>query len=347
MRAWRLCVPFIHISVLLLGLGGVAVERPFAQAASVLRGTVVSRETGRPIADATVTLEGLPTSATTNAIGRFELPAPAAAQSQLVASARGYLTNRVAALQSQVSMIIELDRSPNFLEAVLVTATKGPSSVGDMAAAATIVDRETIERRGDQRLTEVVEHVPGAFITTELGVFETVLFRGMPRVGNEFTNTLLLIDGVPQTNSGNEARVVALPINDASSVEVVRGPNSALYCRTAIDGAINVLTADPSAEPELKIDLTGGQFGTTKGVVVASGPIRQWGGYYVSAGKERSGGYFKNLVDRDFDTGNTAFFGKVEVRPRYPIIRNYHCQPRLIQQQHTDQRTGYRWAPAA
>ena len=133
-----------------------------------------------------------------------------------------------------------------------MTATKSPFSVGDVAAPTTIVDRETIERRGDQRLTEAVEHVPGALVTTELGVFESVLFRGMPRVGNEFTNTLLLIDGVPQTNSGNDARVVALPINDASSIEVVRGPNSALYGRTAIGGAINVLTADPTASPELK-----------------------------------------------------------------------------------------------
>jgi iron complex outermembrane receptor protein len=137
----------------------------------------------------------------------------------------------------------------------------------------------------------------------------------MPRVGNEFTNTLLLIDGVPQTNSGNDARVVALPINDASSIEIVRGPNSALYGRTAIGGAINVLTADPTARPELKVDLAGGQFGTAKGVVAVSGPISQWGGYYVSVGKERSGGYFKNKVDSDFDMGNTAVFGKLKFAP--------------------------------
>jgi outer membrane cobalamin receptor len=176
-------------------------------------------------------------------------------------------------------LTIELEPTPNYLETVQVTAKKSPFTVGDVAAPTTIVDRETIERRGDQRLTEAVEHVPGAIVTTELGVFESVLFRGMPRVGNEFTNTLLLIDGVPQTNSGNDARVVALPINDASNIEIVRGPNSALYGRTAIGGAINVLTADPTASPELKVDLTGGQFGTAKGVVGVSGPIQQWGGY--------------------------------------------------------------------
>jgi iron complex outermembrane receptor protein len=109
--------------------------------------------------------------------------------------------------------------------------------------------------------------------------------------------------------------VVALPINDASSIEVVRGPNSALYGRTAIGGAINVLTAEPTSRPELKIDLVGGQFGTAKAVVSGSGPISGWGGYYLSLGKERSGGYWNNLLDDDFDMGNTAFFGKFKFAP--------------------------------
>lgn len=281
---------------------------------TVVTGTVVARATGRPIPEAAVVIEGSTTAAATNGLGRFELTVPSTPVT-LVVSAPGYLELRVPGVQAQASLVVELVPTPNYLETVQVTATKSALSVGDVAAPTTSVSRETIERRGDQRLTEAVEHVPGALVTTELGIFESVLFRGMPRVGNEFTNTLLLIDGVPQTNAGNEARVVALPINDASSIEIVRGPNSALYGRTAIGGAINVLTAEPTATPELKVDLTGGQFGTAKGVVSTGGPIGGWGGYYVSAGKERSGGYWKNLVDTDFDMGNTAVFGKFKFAP--------------------------------
>ena len=281
---------------------------------TTLRGVIVARATGQPIPNATVTVDGSTVGAKTNGLGRFEL-SQASASVTLIARAAGFLDLRVVITQLQRPLIIELERAPNFLENVQVTATKSALRVGDVAAPTMTIDRETMERRGDQRLTHVVEHVPGALVTTELGLFESVLFRGMPRVGNEFTNTLLLIDGVPQTNSGNEARVVALPINDATSVEIVRGPNSALYGRTAIGGAINVLTADPTAQQELKIDLTGGQFGTAKAVVTGSGPIRRWGGYYVSLGKERSSGYWKNKVDQDFDMGNTAFFGKLAFAP--------------------------------
>ena len=189
--------------------------------------------------------------------------------------------------------------------------------------------------------------MPGALVTTELGIFESVLFRGMPRVGNEFTNTLLLIDGVPQTNAGNDARVVALPIYDASSIEVVRGPNSALYGRTAIGGAINIMTADPTAKREFKIDLTGGQFGTAKGVVSASGPIQQWGGYYVSVGKIRSGGYYKNLLDTDYDNGNTSFFGKFTFVPDRSSVGSVTFNRVIVAQQHADQRAHHRRTAAA
>ena len=282
-----------------------------AQAASGLSGTVVARGTSQPVADATVTAEGSGATVATNALGRFELPTGAAPVT-LVVRARGYLELKLPGVQAQTGLVIELDPTPNFLEAVQVTATKSALVAGDVAAPTTSVSRQTIDLRGDQRLTEAVEHVPGALITTELGIFENVLLRGMPRQGNEFTNTLLLIDGVPQTNSGNEARVVALPINDARSIEVVRGPNSALYGRTAIGGAVNLLTADPTTTPQLRVDLAGGQFGTARGVVAASGPIARWGGFYASVGTEHGGGYFNDLVDPDYDTGNVALFGKLK-----------------------------------
>ncbi len=316
MGTWIHSVRSICLLVL-LPLVAIAVASPeraaAAQREAVIGGTVVARATGQPIADATVTVEGS-AAVTTNGVGRFELRQPGPVT--VVVTAPGYLALRVPDLKANTPVTIELVVTPNFMERLQVTATKTPENVGDIPAApTTFIDRETMDRRGDQRLTEAVEHVPGALVTTELGIFESVLFRGMPRVGNEFTNTLLLIDGVPQTNAGNDARVVALPIYDTGSIEVVRGPNSALYGRTAIGGTINILTADPTPEPELKIDLTGGEFGTAKGVVTASGPLQQWGGYYASVGKIRSGGYYKNLLDKDFNVGNTSFFGKLRFVP--------------------------------
>ena len=51
--------------------------------------------------------------------------------------------------------------------------------------------------------------------TAQANSFESIELRGMPRQGNEFETTLLLIDGVPQTDSRNSARVINLPIDNA------------------------------------------------------------------------------------------------------------------------------------
>ena len=108
----------------------------------------------------------------------------------------------------------------------------------------------------------------------------------MPRGDPEFTNTLLLIDGIPQTTSRNASRVIGMTIYDANNIEVVRGPNTATYGRTAIGGSVNLRTADPTSAPEFAVDFTGGQQGTVKGLARASGPLKQWGGYYVSIGSD-------------------------------------------------------------
>jgi len=283
-----------------------------------IAGIVVSKQSGQAVADATLAVEGGSATAATNAGGRFRIDAPAG-EVVLLVKAPGFLDLRTAAVAvrpGETSQItVDLDVTPNYLERVQVTATKAPLSVGDVAAQTDLVDKATIDSRGDQSLVQAIAHVPGAIVSTQLGVFESVMLRGLPRGDPEFTNTLLLVDGVPQTTSRNGSRVIGLTINDASNIEIVRGPNSALYGRTAIGGSVNVLTANPTATPELNIDLAGGQFATGKGVVKASGPISQWGGYYFSLGKERTGGYYKTKTGGDYLDGNVAGFGKLTFSP--------------------------------
>jgi iron complex outermembrane recepter protein len=284
----------------------------------VVTGTVVAREGGRPVPDAAVLIEGTGLTAVANGVGRFRLENVPAGSIVLVASGPGFLQLRVPDVQVRANettaLVVELEVTPNILERVQVTATKSELSIGDVAAQADVVDRSTIDNRNDQALVQAVAHVPGAVVATQLGMFESVQFRGMPRDGNEFTNTLLLIDGVPQVDSRNSGRTVGLPIHDASNIEVVRGPNSALYGRTAIGGSVNVRTADPSPQPEFGVDFTGGQFGMAKGVFKASGPAGTWGGFYVSGETERSGGFWKSKIE-DVKSDRWSLFGKLTFAP--------------------------------
>jgi len=280
-----------------------------------IEGVVVDRGTAQPVPGASITLVGGGSAVSSDRNGRFVVPVAGGGPQSVRIEAPGYLRLERANVPvgGPQPVRFELDPTPNFLEQVQVTGAKDVQTIGDLAALADVVDRSTIDTRGDQTLTQAVANLPGLVVSGQAGSFDSVMLRGMPREGNEFTNTLLLIDGVPQVDSRNSARIVALPITDASRIEVVRGPNSALYGRTAIGGSINVRTADPTPTPQLRLEVTGGEFSMLKGSTAVSGPFAKWGGYYVSAEKEHNAGYYDSITD--FAIDKTALFGKVTFVP--------------------------------
>jgi len=283
-----------------------------------LAGTIVARESGIAVANALVTVEGTSISTTATDGGRFRIDGLPPGTVTLVFSAPGFFELRLSGIEvrsrATTQVGAEMQITPVFMDRVQVSATRLLAKIGDVPALADVVERQTIDRRGDQTLTQAIANTPGAVVSTQLGVFESVMLRGMPRGDLEFTNTLLMVDGIPQTLSSNASRVTALTINDTSAIEVVRGPNSALYGRTAIGGSVNLRTADPSPEHQSGFEFTAGEFAAAKGIFRASGPVLDWGGYYFSIGAERNGAYFNNLTTDDFAVGNKAFFGKFNFR---------------------------------
>ncbi len=310
-------VRVVAISVILLADPAVSFAQ--AQQTGAIAGSVQSRVSRQPVANARISISGNSEETVTGPSGRFRLENIPAGPVEIVVRAAGFLELRTSAAQVRpaftVELTVELEPTLNILEHVQVTATKESLKLGDVAAQTDVVDRHLIESRGDQTLTQAIAHIPGAVVSTQLGIFESVMLRGMPRGDPEFTSTLLLIDGVPQTLSNNGARIVAMPIYDATSIEIVRGPNSALYGRTAIGGTVNIRTADPTPRREVGLDVTAGEFGLAKGVGRVSGPLKGWGGYYLSAGAERNGGYFVNRTTSEFSDSTKSMLGKLTFAP--------------------------------
>jgi outer membrane receptor protein involved in Fe transport len=297
----------------------VSSNASYAQETGAISGSVIGRESRTAVSNAVITVEDSSVRAVANAGGWFRIEKLPAGRVTLTVRAPGHLEIRTESIRidagETTAVTIELPTTANFMDRLLVTATKSEITVGDVPGQTSIIDRAAINLRGDQGLVEAISNTPGAVVSTELGIFENVMLRGMPRGDPEFTNTLLLIDGVPQTLSNNGARVVAMPIKDAGAIEIVRGPNSALYGRTAIGGAVNIRTADPTAEHEAELEITGGEFGTAIGAARGSGPVKDWGGYYVALSGAHDTGYFENKLTGDYDVGYSSFFGKLTFAP--------------------------------
>ena len=203
-RVWQ-CAPAVLAGVLFVTGLAQAGQAPQESGAGAVAGSVAVRQSGQPVPDAVVSLEGTPLTAVVNTTGRFRIDNVPPGFVMVVVRAPGFLDAHAGAIQVKAGdtaqIDVELDVTPNFMERVQVTATKTPLSIGDVPAQTDIIDRSVIESRGDLTLTQAISHVPGAVVSTQLGIFESVMLRGMPRGDPEFTNTLLLIDGVPQATS--------------------------------------------------------------------------------------------------------------------------------------------------
>src|SRR5690606_19281914 len=117
----------------------------------------------------------------------------------------------------------------------------------------------------------VAELTPGLSFFNAFGEFLPVpVIRGVVPTDIFGTNSAaVFVDGVYV--SGREG--LNFSQLDLERIEVVKGPQSALYGRDAFSGAINYVTRAPSDVFEAKGTAELGNRGKTKGILMASGPI--------------------------------------------------------------------------
>ena len=156
------------------------------------------------------------------------------------------------------------------LEEIVVTARQREESLQDVPASITAFTQTDIERIGVQRGEDFVALTPGVVLVNTVEVGDTQMsIRGQNGARDGETNFALLIDGVLYTNPSAFNREYA----DLAQIEVLKGPQGALYGRSAAAGAIIVTTRKPSNEFELDFELGVGEFDTTTFQGAISGAI--------------------------------------------------------------------------
>jgi vitamin B12 transporter len=147
-------------------------------------------------------------------------------------------------------------------EGVVVSATRIATPVAQVASSITVITAADIERRQDRSLPDVLREVPGLSITqTGAAGGQTSLFMR----GTNSNHVKLLVDGIdmadPSTPTG-AADISKLLAGDIAKVEVLRGPQSALYGSDAIGGVINIITKVGEGPLAINASAEGGSFDT-------------------------------------------------------------------------------------
>lgn len=157
------------------------------------------------------------------------------------------------------------------LDEVVVTASRVDEKLSETAATVNVVSEEEIEAVKYKNPDELLRRIPGVYSHNFSGESELSSIR----VPTHFTNpyTLLLIDGVPVSGygTGSSGNFRELNANNIKRVEVVKGPSSALYGSNAIGGVINIITKDPSSEPEIRVWQEVADYSQFRGGISGSG----------------------------------------------------------------------------
>ncbi|MEQ8899381.1 MAG: TonB-dependent receptor [Roseovarius sp.] len=200
------------------------------------------------------------------------------------------------------------------LGTLVISGGLTPVEAREYGRAATVLTEEEIEESGAQYVADALRSLPGVAVsrTGGLGGLTQVRLRG-----HEGNHTLVLIDGVEvAAPDRGEYDFGGLLAADIARIEVIRGPQSALYGSNAIGGVISITTKRPtqagiSGEVGFEVGSDGTYEGrmavrqrSERGELSFSAARRETGGYDISGtpGGEEDGDLNRtyNLTGRFF-----------------------------------------------
>jgi len=176
-------------------------------------------------------------------------------------------------------------------EVVVTTARQREEALQDVPASITAITADTLEAAAVQRAGDFIRLSPGVSLVQAAEVADAqVNIRGINGARDAENSFALIIDGVLQTNPAAFNR----EYSDLKQIEVVKGPQGAIYGRNAAAGAIIITTTKPSDvfSGSAKVGL--GQDSMTTGSVVLSGPISDTAGWKIAADYRKTDGFYKN-----------------------------------------------------
>lgn len=167
------------------------------------------------------------------------------------------------------------------LPAVSVSANLGEATpLTAVGSAVTIITAEELEAKQIRVVSDALRLVPGVAVnrTGAIGNQTQVRIRG-----SEGNQTLVMIDGVVVNNpaSSSEFDFGHLLTQDIERIEVLRGPQSALYGSDAVGGVINIVTKKGQGASRVTASVEGGSQGTMLGTVSAGASAE---GFSIHAG---------------------------------------------------------------
>jgi outer membrane cobalamin receptor len=240
----------------------------------------------------------------TDSSGRFSLVVPDDASYELRVARDGFRAAPVAIANPTDARdlgTIPLEISA-VSESLVVSAAQVEIPLSTTSSSVTVLTGEDLARRQVESVGDALRTVPG--LTVVSNGARRSLTSVFPR-GGDSNFSLVFVDGIEANTFGGDYDFAHLPIVNIDRIEIVRGPQSALYGSNAIGAVIRIITRRGGA-PAGSASIEGGSLGTSRLAAATSG---ESGGWRWGASAER--------LATDNHNGETTAAGETVVNDDY------------------------------
>ena len=151
---------------------------------------------------------------------------------------------------------------PSIQEKIVVTATRTEAIWAQVGSSTTVIRGERLKPAGIASVADALRRVPGLSVVQNgsPGQLASVFIRG-----GESDYAKVLIDGIPVNEPGGSFNFANLSTTAIDRIEIVRGPQSALFGSDAMAGVIQIFTKRGESEglqPRPFVSVEGGSYKT-------------------------------------------------------------------------------------
>jgi outer membrane cobalamin receptor len=252
--------------VFLLAWAGVALR------AETFQGKVVD-PSGAAIAGASVAAVsrvGVVERTATDSAGAFQISVPDTADASLLVTAPGFETKTVRPADARSITLAIAPQS----DSLMVAGSAMDVPLSQQGSSVSVISREEIAERNEAQAIDLIRYLPGLSVTATGGRgSDTSLFIR----GGDYDFNLVEIDGIPVDDFGGSFDFAHIPTDFLDHIEVVSGPQSAVYGAYANSSVVNFVTRSPEEKVEFDALAEGGTHDERRFALGGSGTLDGFG----------------------------------------------------------------------
>ena len=176
---------------------------------------------------------------------------------------------------------------------IIVTARRQNERLQDVPASVAVLTAASLEATGANKADDFAQLTPGVTIVTgtaEAGDTQ-INIRGINGARDAESSVALVVDGILKTNTAQLNQVQGT----LRQVEVLKGPQGALYGRNAAAGAIVLQTIKPTDTFTGAVKVSYANENSWEASTHVAGPLGEGAGFVLSGNYSKTDGFYRNL----------------------------------------------------